>query len=180
MKVHIFSLAVCMFGLWGALSAAAQEKPAVVPQSSKTVQKLHWMAGHWVQKQGDMIFEEIWSEPEGDSMMCAFRVVKAGKPMLYELCAIEQTPAGPTLRLRHFNSGLIGWEEKDKPLNWPLVKLEPHLAVFECIEHGNKLRLSYHQTAPNRLKAILEKTNPEGKTETEEFTYSRKKPGVSR
>ena len=75
------------------------------------------MTGNWktTSDWGDM--DEVWSSPRGNCMMCTFRCVKDGKIVFYEFIVIEQNPndSVPVLKLRHFNPGSIGREEKDNP-----------------------------------------------------------------
>ncbi|MGH9601651.1 MAG: DUF6265 family protein [Terriglobales bacterium] len=87
-----------------------------------------WKAAHWG---GEM--EECWSSPSGDAMAAMFRFIKDGKVQFYEFIAIEQTPEGLYLRLKHFNRGLIGWEEKDKSVGGPLTALEKNKATFDWL-----------------------------------------------
>jgi hypothetical protein len=87
-----------------------------------------WKATHWG---GEM--EECWSSPSGDAMAGMFRFLKDGKIQFYEFIAIEQTPDGLYLRLKHFNRGLIGWEEKEKSIGGPLTALEKNKATFDWL-----------------------------------------------
>ena len=56
----------------------------------KNIKDLAFMSGNWKTHSawGDM--EEHWSEPLGNSMMCAYRCVKDGKVIFYEFIVIEQ------------------------------------------------------------------------------------------
>ncbi len=101
-----------------------------------------WKATHWG---GEM--DECWSAPVGDNMMASYRFIKDGKVQFYEFLVIEQTPEGLYLRLKHFNKGLIGWEEKDKSLVSPLTSLEKNKAVFDW--------LTYELRSPNVLVVSL-------------------------
>jgi hypothetical protein len=95
------------------ISQAERKSPAKIALSNLT-----FISGRW---QGNMeggIAEEQWSVPAGDSMMGMFRHVKGGKAVFYELMLIEQSPDGPVLKLKHFNPGLIGWEEKAEVLQF--------------------------------------------------------------
>lgn len=68
--------------------------------------------------------EEFWGEPMGDSMISSFRVVKEGKAAFYEFVVIEEQNQVPVFKMRHFNRGSIGWEEKDRPLLFYLVNIK--------------------------------------------------------
>ncbi|MBL7842808.1 MAG: hypothetical protein JNK44_03010 [Cyclobacteriaceae bacterium] len=155
-----FQLLIVLFGL-AALTTTAQTKTDLT--------QLNFMSGKWTGSMawGDM--EEYWSEAMGDNMVCAFRCVKDGKTVFYEFIVIEQSESGvPTMKLRHFGRGNIAWEEKDKPYEYPLVKLEKNKAVFESAD--NKTRLIYERIDANQLRAVLEREK-NGKWEVDEFLY---------
>jgi hypothetical protein len=138
-------------------------------QHKVELDQLNFISGKWVGSMtwGDM--EEYWSEAMGDNMVCAFRCVKDGKVIFYEFIVIEQSDLGlPVMKLRHFNRGNIAWEEKDKPYEYPLVKLEQNRAVFEAVD--KKTRLIYERLNENQLKAVLEREK-DGKWEVDEFLY---------
>ncbi|WP_413668030.1 DUF6265 family protein [Mucilaginibacter sp. Mucisp86] len=131
------------------------------------------MAGTWTQKLewGDM--EEFWSEPMGDSMISSFRVVKDGRAVFYEFVVIEEQNQVPVFKMRHFNRGSIGWEEKDKPLLFYLVGIEKNKADFELKDKS--VHLTYQLVAPDKLDVILAEKDKKGKLKKDVFNYSQKK-----
>jgi hypothetical protein len=136
----------------------------------KSIKDLSFMAGKWTAKSewGDM--EENWSEPMGNSMMCSYRCVKDGKVVFYEFIVIEQTETGPVMKLRHFSPGNIGWEEKDKPYEYPLMFLEPDRARFE--RPDKKTALTFYRTSKEKMNVILERQDKDGKWVQDEFDYT--------
>ena len=128
------------------------------------------MAGKWTTKGewGDM--EENWSQPLGNCMMCSYRCIKDGKVVFYEFIVIEQQDSGPVMKLRHFSPGSIGWEEKDKPYEYPLIYLDENVARFE--RPDKKTSLTFQRVDPSKLKVILERQDKEGKWVQDEFNYS--------
>jgi hypothetical protein len=136
----------------------------------RDIKDLAFMAGKWETKGewGDM--EENWSEPYGNSMMCSYRCVKDGKVVFYEFIVIEQAAGGPVMKLRHFSPGNIGWEEKDKPYEYPLMFLEPDRARFE--RPDKKTALTFYRVAKDKLKVILEREDKDGKWVQDEFDYT--------
>jgi hypothetical protein len=135
----------------------------------KNIKDLAFMAGKWTTHSawGDM--EENWSEPMGDCMMCAYRCVKDGKVIFYEFIVIEQTDTGPVMKLRHFSPGNIGWEDKDKPYEYPLMFLEPDKARFE--RPDKKTALTFHRTSPETMQVILERQDKSGRWVEDIFDY---------
>jgi hypothetical protein len=137
----------------------------------KNIKDLAFMSGKWTTHSawGDM--EESWSEPLGNSMMCAYRCVKDGKVIFYEFIVIEQMDSGPLMTLRHFSPGNIGWEEKDKPYEYPLMFLEPDKARFE--RPDKKTALTFHRTGPDKMKVILERQDKDGRWVEDVFDYTK-------
>lgn len=145
--------------------------PAQVAKAK--ISQLAFMTGTWMQKHawGDM--EEFWGEPMGDSMISSFRVVKDGKVAFYEFVVIEEQNQVPVFKMRHFNRGSIGWEEKDKPLLFYLVNIEKNKADFELKDKS--VHITYQLIAPDKLDVILIEKDKEGKLKKDIFNYSRKK-----
>lgn len=96
-----------------------------------SLSEVSWIAGHWKGEAFGGITEEIWSPPLGDSMMFVFKLVVDDKVAFYEIGHIRQEGETLILRLKHFNGNLTGWEEKDKTVDFKLVKLEDDRAYFD-------------------------------------------------
>ena len=113
----------------GAQSAAEtnSQSPAAIPD----IHTLTWMAGSWSGlADGDPV-DEHWSSPAGGMMMGMFRWLKNERVYYYELLVIEPASSGLVLRLKHFDTGLNGWEEKGMAVAYPLVHASENEAVFE-------------------------------------------------
>ena len=133
---------------------------------------LAFMTGNWktTSDWGDM--DEVWSSPRGNCMMCTFRCVKDGKIVFYEFIVIEQNAndSVPVLKLRHFNPGSIGREEKDNPYLYPLAFLNGQKAIFE--RPDKKTIITYERLSKDKLTSVLIQQTLE-KQKATEFTYSR-------
>jgi uncharacterized protein DUF6265 len=159
--------AVLIFLLISASFGQEKSTGSKAPQDV-SLRDLEFISGH---SQGDLdggIAEEIWSEPAGDSMMGAYREVKNGKVQIYEMMAIEQTAKGPVLRLKHFNAGLEGWEDKTQVWNFPLVRFTAREALFENAEKG--IRIGYLLAEAGILEATVE--HPGAKKEVFRYKHS--------
>ena len=143
--------------------ASAQTKKA-------SVEDLAFMAGRWALKHewGDM--EEFWGPPMGDNMVSTFRCVKNGKVIFYEFMAIEQSDSIPVMKLRHFNKGSIGWEDKDKPYLMPATKIAKNEVVFESADKN--VRITYKRLSPLKMDCILDEKNKDGKWKQDIFNYT--------
>lgn len=129
---------------------------------------LSFISGSWQAEWGGGLGEEHWSIPSGDSMVGTFRFVKDGKARFYELMLIEQTATGLVLRLKHFNPGLIGWEEKAQVYSYSLIEYRQNTAAFELVD--KKSRLTFHRISKDALSVLLEQS-ANGKQSTQEFKF---------
>ena len=141
---------------------------AATPPTSLT--DLAWIAGDWMGGEGDTLIHEQWSTPEADDMMGMFRLIESGRIVFYEFMTITQEDSGPILRIKHFDSGLVGWEEKGESIVFRLSETGDQRAVFETEKNGQIERLIF-QRIRDELVVTLEK--PATATSSE-FRYQRK------
>jgi hypothetical protein len=91
--------------LFVSLKSFAQKADAVL-------QSLAFLSGRWTSDSEEGDQEEDWSQPIGGSMVGTFRVVKDGNAVFYEFWAIEVEDGKAIFKMKHFDRGLLGWEEK--------------------------------------------------------------------
>ncbi len=96
-----------------------------------SLKDIAWIQGHWKGKAFGGITEEVWSPPLGGSMMCMFKLVVNNKVSFYELVTLTEENNTLMLRLKHFNGNLKGWEEKDKTIDFSLVKVTENKVYFD-------------------------------------------------
>jgi len=132
---------------------------AAPPPVPATLADVAFMAGHWVGGEGGDVSEEVWSAPEGDSMMGMWRYVTKGQAGIFEFLALKAEGPHVVLRIRHFDPKLVGREEKDRAIALPLVGKGPGEAVFEGPEYGGQgtVRLTYRRGEGDTLTGVLEK-----------------------
>lgn len=92
------------------LLAAALAWPA--PAASQTIEAAAWLAGRWIGEGMGGTVEETWAPAAGGQMIGHFQLVKAGKPVFYEIMLLDAQPAGLRLRVKHFNPDFTAWEDK--------------------------------------------------------------------
>ncbi len=126
-----------------------------------SIADLKWLTGHWTGPAFGGVCDEIWSQPAADSMMGMFRLIKNGKTVFYELITIIQENKTLVMKLKHFNSDMTGWEEKDVSVNFPLVKVSPAEVFFDG--------LTYRKEKDGSLQVFLSEKQKSGKMEEEEF-----------
>ena len=153
-----------------AIVAAAQ---AQQPNPSP-LKPLAFLTGRWTSETPAEIQEENWSPIIGDSMTGSFRVIENGKPVFYEYWAVELDEAGtgkpqPMLKLKHYNAGLKGWEEKDASTKMPLVSSAENDVVFT--EADGSVSLHYHREGIKLTCTAHHVKNGKGSDET--FTLTK-------
>jgi Domain of unknown function (DUF6265) len=101
-------------------------------QSSEkaTIADMAWLAGGWSGTGLGGVSEEIWSRPAGGTMMGTYRLIKADKPVFYEMLLLVESEGTLTLRLKHFHPNFVGWEEKDKSVDFKFVKKDGNRVYF--------------------------------------------------
>ena len=99
------------------------------------IEKLGWMAGHWVGEGFGGIGEEVWAPLSAGSMVGSFKLSVDNGVKFYEIMTITQDTLGPRLTLKHFNADLTGWEEKDETVVFPFVSAEHNKIVFDGLRY---------------------------------------------
>ena len=96
------------------------------------IEDIAWLAGHWKGQALGGVAEEIWSPPQANAMMGSYRLIKNDTLIVfYEIVTITEDGQSLTLKLKHFNTDLTGWEEKNVVREFKLVKKEKNKLWFE-------------------------------------------------
>src|SRR5262245_33103947 len=117
--------ALALLTLLASLGAPAQtaSPPASIADAA-------WIAGYWQGEGFGGVIEDSWMPPAGGAMIGSFRLTKNGKPVFYELFAIEEHEGSLRFVVKHFNPDWVGWEEKDKYVAMRLARIEPGVLAF--------------------------------------------------
>lgn len=123
---------------------------AQAQQKSGSVKDIAFIQGNWkaTTPQGQTI-EGVWLQPEGENILGFMRMMKDGKPDLYEILAYEQSDKGLISMVKHFKPGLIGLEEKDKQDRYIFVESSKDRAIFQ--KEGESLQILYEKRSPNQF-----------------------------
>jgi len=124
-----------------------------------------WIQGHWKGEAFGGITEEIWSPPLGDSMMFVFRLISDNKVQFYEVGGIRQVDETLLMQLKHFHGDFKGWEEKDKTVDFKLVKIEDNNVYFEG--------LTFEKISDNEMNVYVVIEEKEGEHQELKFNYKR-------
>ena len=161
-------LAVCNFTFAQSQKTAntlTLDKKENMPKAS--VADFAWLAGHWSGEGLGGQCEEIWAPPMGDNMIGMFRYLKDGKTQFIELFSLVIEGESIALKLKHFNADMTGWEEKDKVVQFPLVKLSANEASFDG--------LTYRMKDDDTLEVFVVMKGKDGSLRELEFKYKRVK-----
>jgi hypothetical protein len=81
-------------------------------RTDPALQPLAFLSGRWTSDSAEGQEEEYWSQATGRSMVGTFRVLKDGDGVFYEFWVIEVEDGRAIFKMKHFDRGLLGWEEK--------------------------------------------------------------------
>ncbi len=118
----------------GARLALASLAFAAAPAAAQTIEDAAWLSGRWVGEGLGGSVEETWAPAAGGQMVGHFQLVKAGKPVFYEIMLLDSQPGGLRLRVKHFNPDFTGWEDKAVWHSFEPVAAEPDRLRFKGLE----------------------------------------------
>ena len=171
--MRVFRISILIVAL--AVAAAAQVKNtentvklsegAVSEKASLT--DMAWLAGSWSGTGFGGVNEEMWSKPNGGSMVGTYRLIKDGKAVFYEMMMLVEREDSIVLRLKHFNPDFTGWEEKDKSVDFKFVN--------KVGSRMNFSGLTFEKVSGDRLNIYLALKQKDGSVKEEVFSMSRVK-----
>ena len=113
-------------------------------KSLVTIQDFAWIGGHWKCDALGGQCEETWTPPMGNSMLGMFRLVKNDAMSFCEILSIQPQGNSFVLKLKHFDSELKGWEEKNETVDFPLVRVSDTEAVFKGLRFNKISQKEMH------------------------------------
>jgi len=136
MQKLIFSIALALLLISTAAAQETRTKNTLKLRDSAkggaaSVTDMAWLAGTWRGTGLGGESEEIWSEPRGGIMMGMYRMIKDDKPIFYEFLTLSESNGGLVIRLKHFHANFVGWEEKDKTVDFVFIKKEGNRIYFD-------------------------------------------------
>ncbi|MCR9199217.1 MAG: DUF6265 family protein [Planctomycetaceae bacterium] len=130
--------------------------------------EFQWLRGEWKGPGLGAECHETWSAPAGGCMVGTFRMVEDDELRFSEFFYLIQTEQGTVLRVKHFNPDFTGWEEKDKSVDFPLVKVEGKTAWFQG--------LTYATQADGSMKVFVAMKRKDGSYNEGQFHFRRVTP----
>ena len=129
------------------------------------VSEMHWMAGSWAGKAFGGDVRETWTVTDAGLMMGMYILEKENKAVFYEFLIFQVVDGELRLRLKHFTPEMVGWEEKDKTVDFRFVKREGNRYYFRG--------LTFENAGKDSLNIYLALRGKDGKFREEEFLLKR-------
>lgn len=135
------------------------------------LQPLAFLSGRWTSDSADGQEEEYWSPATGRSMVGTFRAVKDGDAVFYEFWVIEVDDGKAIFKMKHFDRGLVGWEDKADMVRLALSVSGGQDVLFS--KSDGSLSLRYRRDG-DELVSTLRRVK-DGKTKEDIFHLHRSK-----
>jgi hypothetical protein len=85
------------------------------------IDRIAWLAGSWRGQAFGGDVEEIWNHPAGGMMTGMFRLIDKGKVIFMEFEQIVEQENSLVFKVKHFTLAFVGWEEKEKAVEFKLL-----------------------------------------------------------
>jgi hypothetical protein len=161
---------VVVLGLGAPSAAQTATTPNTLSASSAvppraTLKDVQWLVGRWTGTGLGGVSEEVWADAAGGAMMGMYRLVINGKVSFYELMNLVEENGTLVLKLKHFNADFTAWEDKEKFVSFPLVKLTATEAWFAG--------LTFRRVGSDGLNIFLAMRGKDGAVREEPFQMRR-------
>jgi hypothetical protein len=159
--------------LFPALALVLQVIPLVAfsQKTDAALEPLAFLSGRWTTESAEGQEEEYWSQTAGRSMVGTFRVLKDGDAVFYEFWVIEVEDGKAIFKMKHFDRGLLGWEEKADMVRLTLSVGDGQDVLFSKPDGSLSLR---YQRNGDELVSTLRRVK-DGKVKEDVFHLHRSK-----
>jgi len=140
-------------------------------KTDPALRPLAFLSGRWTSDTAEGQEEEYWSQATGRSMVGTFRVLKDGDAVFYEFWVIEVEDGRAIFKMKHFDRGLLGWEEKADMVRLTLSVRNGQDVLFSKSDGSLSLR---YQRNGDGLVSTLRRVK-DGKTKEDVFHLHRSK-----
>jgi hypothetical protein len=126
------------------------------------VEDLGWMVGYWTGPGFGGECEEVWMPGKDSHMVGTFRFWMDEELVFSEFMNLVQEGESISMKLKHFNPDLTGWEEKEEWTTFRLIELSENKVSF----HG----LTIERIGNEMIYHLALTENGESKIEELRFT----------
>jgi hypothetical protein len=153
--------------LWLSLGSVSSAQDVLrlepdAPAGRASLSDVAWLAGHWVGTGLGGECDETWLPATDNAMPGIFRYHRNDTLVFSEYMMIEAFDSTLSVKLKHFNRNLSPWEDKDRWLEFRLVKIDGQTAYFNG--------LTYHRDGDILIVKLAMRTREGSRIETFQFT----------
>jgi hypothetical protein len=130
-----------------------------------TIHDFEIITGYWAGNGMGGKCEEAWFPPVDNRMHGVFRYAKENNLIFTEFMSILQDSSGWVLKMKHFTPDLVGWEEKDRSVEFRFIKRETNTLYFSG--------LTFVKEDENTLTIYLAFKQKDNTYSEEVFSFSR-------
>jgi hypothetical protein len=136
------------------------------------LEKLAFLAGHWIGGRDDVMIEEMWFAPAGGVAQGMVRLVNSGEVGTIELIVVAAEHDRVVMRYNHFYADCRPWE-KDGPIELTLTKAEDGEVVFSNLAHPARhaKEMGYKLTGVGAMNSWVISIDADGKLAQHSFDY---------
>ena len=106
-----------------------------------------WLVGNWSGEAFGSRFEAHWNPPSAGSMVGFFKLMNDNKVVFYEILLIAEEEESLSLKVKHFTSEFVAWEEKEDYVTFRFV-----MANDEAIHFSG---LSFYRVDDDNMVAYI-------------------------
>jgi hypothetical protein len=153
----LFILTVFLTFSHVAIAQVRQLESDQLPGKGK-VGDLNWMVGYWTGPGLGGECEEVWMPAVDGHMIGTFRFWDDGKLVFSEFINLIQEGESISMKLKHFNPDLSGWEEKEEWTTFKLIELSQNKVWFDglTIERIGDVMIYHLALTENGVRSIEE------------------------
>lgn len=113
------------------LTANTSRSPKDTPRPAARIDAAAWLVGQYGGTGLGGEVEYQWLPPRAGQMMGTFRLIQNGKTTFSEILQIAEIDGTLVMRVKHFTNDFIGWEEKDKFIEFRLNEVRADELRFD-------------------------------------------------
>lgn len=132
-----------------------------------TAKDFEWMTGVWRGKGLGGECEEVWSGGIGSCMVGSFVFAHEGAVVFSEHFSLHPLGDSLTLKLKHFDEKLVGWEEKADSVEFKFIKRSKNRFHFSG--------LTYVSIDDKHMDVYVLMKSKDGSVKEEKFEFTRVK-----
>jgi hypothetical protein len=117
-------------------------------QENIHLSSLEWIIGSWYGGDKEEKMEENWNPIMIDAMTGWFRWKKGDSIFLYEFMLLQQVDKNIVLKIKHFDSKLVGWEEKDKWVEYVAWSSSSNRIMLKASDPKHTPWIAYERDGP--------------------------------